>query len=208
VVFLSEMAADLAAANGFKGACAVIRPGLDTVETNASPRDHAIVVVAHLFRYKRVEDAIDGFITSKLADDDYTLHIYGGLYDRPYVDELRRTIARAKDPSSIVMHDTRPPAEVRAAVRAAAAVVQPSACENAPQIVFEALAEKTPIVASDIAAHRELLATGLYDIGDTEAAASLLRDAVEGRLVNRQARALPTWSESAAAVADFCAGCS
>ena len=92
-------------------------------------------------------------------------------------------------------------------MRAATAVVQPSACENAPQIVYEALSEDTPIVASDIPAHAELLGTGLYGVGDTHAVATLLRDAVDGRLVNRAARPLPTWEESAAAVADFCVRC-
>jgi glycosyltransferase involved in cell wall biosynthesis len=207
VVFLSNIAVELAAANGFHGESAVIRPGLDTVAVNRAPRDRTVVVVAHLFRYKRVEDAVEGFAFSKLADDGYTLHLYGGLYDHRYTDEVRAAIASAPDPSSIVVHDTRPPAEVREAVRSATAVVQPSACENAPQIVYEALSEDTPIVASDIPAHRELLRTGLYPVADTHAIAALLRDAVDGKLVNEAARQLPTWKESAAAVADFCARC-
>ena len=83
VVFLSDIAVDLAAANGFRGESAVIRPGLEIVAVNRAPRDRTIVVVAHLFRYKRVEDAVQGFALSKLADEGYTLHLYGGLYDAP-----------------------------------------------------------------------------------------------------------------------------
>jgi glycosyltransferase involved in cell wall biosynthesis len=207
LVFLSEFAAELAMANGFRGESTIIRPGLDVVDPNPAPRERTIVVVAHLFRYKRVEDAVEGFARSKLADDGYTLHVYGGLYDRRYADEVQAHIASTTVANAVVVHDTRPPVEVRAAVRSATAVVQPSACENAPQIVYEALSEHTPIVASDIPAHRELLRDGLYPMGDVDALAEQLREAVNGHLVNRAARELPTWQSSAEAVAAFCARC-
>jgi glycosyltransferase involved in cell wall biosynthesis len=186
---------------GWAGSGRLIRPGL-VDRPGPADRDHVVVVVAHLFRYKRVEDAIAGFRRSGLSAEGYRLDIYGGPYDRPYADTLERLAAEG---SGVNLLGPRAPEETHRAVAQAAVVVQPSACENAPQIVYEAIGRHTPLIASDIGAHRELLANGLYPLGDTEALARAMRDAVKNPAPARTRVELQPWSQVALEIADYCA---
>lgn len=85
-------------------------------------------------------------------------------------------------------------------------MLQCSAAENAPQAVFEALAAGTPIVASDIGAHAELLRTGLYPLGDVSALSRGLSAAAQGFWQEQSKCVLQPWSQFAASVAAFCSG--
>jgi glycosyltransferase involved in cell wall biosynthesis len=205
VIFLSQHAADLLAEHGWRGNGRVLRPGLSTLQPRAhDARDPVVVVVAHLFRFKHVEDAVNGFARSGLAAGGVRLRIYGGHYDKAYVREVRQAIASSGIAESVELTGSRPVAEVQGAISGALAVIQPSICENAPQIVYECIAASTPIVASSIAAHRELLRSGLYPPGEPDGLAAALLEAVDGRAVNEVAVPLGSWTEHAEAIARFC----
>ena len=203
MIFLSGVGLHLAQGHGLRGKSIVIRPGVDAVPVQPmSNRDKIVIVVAHLFRYKRIEDAITAFSASGLGKRGWQLQIYGAPFDRPYY----RLIARLVEESgpSVRFFGNRPAAEVRAAIGRARVMLQCSAIENAPQVVFEALAAQTPVVASDIGAHSELLCRGLYPLGDVFALSKELKAAAEG-LLREQARVpLRPWSEFADAVGRFC----
>jgi len=86
---------------------------------------------------------------------------------------------------------------VAALMRSAAVVVLPSHREGLPIVGLEALAAGSPIVASDIGAHREVLGLGaagrLVAVGDDVAMATaitdLLADPAEAAALGGRARA-------------------
>lgn len=205
VVLLSQTARDLLADVAMPGRVEVIRPGIEPwAEAPGPDRGRDVVVVAHLFRYKRVEDAIRAFAGARLADEGRRLSVYGGRYDQPYVAELEALIAELGLGSSVQLLGARTGTEVREAMRRAAVVLQPSACENAPQVVYECLADGTPIVCSDIAAHRELLGTGLPAVADVEAWTDRLRATLDAPSAPAAAVPLGPWEDAARSIAELC----
>lgn len=203
-VLLSETARTVLDGARLPAHTEVIRPGREEPPEVPVPRGRDVVIIAHLFRYKRVEDAIEAFGAAGLAAQGRTLRVYGGTYDQPYVAELEALITRLGLTGSVELTGARTGAEVRAAMRSAAVVLQPSACENAPQVVYECLADETPIVCSDISAHRELVTGELAPVGDAAAWTRLLVDALDHPRPPVAATSLPTWAESARAIADLC----
>jgi glycosyltransferase involved in cell wall biosynthesis len=204
VVLLSETAKELLGRE-IRGRTEVIRPGLDPAEpVPPGDRGSDVVVVAHLFRYKRVEDAVEAFAAAGDATGGRRLVIYGGHYDAPYVAEIRATIDRLGIRDRVDLVGARTGSEVRAAMRAAAVVLQPSACENAPQVVYECLTDATPIVCSDIAAHRELVDGAHPAVGDVPAWGRALAAALDDPRPPVAAAALGSWADSARAIAEVC----
>lgn len=204
VVFLSESAYALFRQRGWSGRSAVIRPGAPASPPQDVGREDVVVAVAHLFRYKRVEDAVAGFLASRLSERGYRLDIYGGPYDHGYARGIAALVDSVRPRGAVRLRGARPATEVAAAVARAVAVVQPSACENAPQIVYESLAAGTPVIASDIPAHRELLRSGLYPLGDAETAGRRLREAVSNGLGEQERVEIASWSQVAHDIAAFC----
>ncbi len=203
MIFLSDIGLKLARAHGLRGRTIVIRPGVDEIPVQSmSSRDNVVIVVAHLFKYKRVEDAIRAFVASDLGQRGWQLNIYGAPFDRPY----HRLIAHLVEESgsSVRLLGNRPAPEVREAIGRARVMLQCSAMENAPQVVFEALAARTPVVASNIGAHYELISRGLYPLGDIAALSEELMAAAEGSLGEQSKIPLRPWSEFAEAVGRFC----
>ncbi len=205
VVFLSETARDLLDGQRLPARTVVVRPGRDEPPADGPvARGRDLVVIAHLFRYKRVEDAIEAFATLGPARADRRLLVYGGHYDAPYVAELRAAIDRLGVGDAVELVGARPGAEVRAAMRSAAVVLQPSACENAPQVVYECLADATPIVASAIPAHCELLGGELAPVGDVATWTRLVTAALDHPTPPTAAVELGSWADSARAIVELC----
>ncbi len=207
VILLSETARTLLGPT-LPPTAMIIRPGCEPTEPPIDPatRGRDLVVVAHLFRYKRVEDAIEAYAAAGLVGSGRRLLIYGGLYDGPYVAELQATIERLGLGADVDLLGARTGVEVRAAMRAAAVVLQPSTCENAPQVVYECLADATPIVCSDISAHRELVTGDHPAVGDVAAWSRAVTSALDAPRPPVAAIELGTWAAAAAAIAELCHG--
>lgn len=97
----------------------------------------------------------------------------GSSYTDDYVEELRRLAARD---DRIVMPGYVYGAELDEFFTNARTFVQPSAVEGLPLTLLEAMGSGTPVVASDIAPHQEV-------VGVSRAGARLFRDGDLGSLV-------------------------
>jgi glycosyltransferase involved in cell wall biosynthesis len=133
-------------------------PGLLT-EWNLSPGRY-ILFVGRLIRLKGVHTLVNAY--RQLPADfrsRYPLVIAGEACDPGYVRELTK-LSRG---TSVKFVGNQTGAKLAALYRGAALFVQPSECESMPIVVLEAAGEAIPIVASDIAAHREVLGdAGIY----------------------------------------------
>ena len=109
---------------------------------------------------------------------DATLAILG---EGPLQEELRRQAASLGVADRVVLTGLR--ADARAIMGAADAVVVPSVGEGLPLVALEALAGRTPVVATSVRGIRELLTDGrdslLVPAGDAAALAAALRRVLE-----------------------------
>jgi glycosyltransferase involved in cell wall biosynthesis len=110
---------------------------------------------------------------------------------------------RAPDPSDVRHLGYLPEGDLRAVVAGATALCMPSVYEGFGMPVLEAMAAGTPVVASDIPAHREV-ASGhalLVDAADTDAWSQALADppcpSAAGRDAARRHALSFTWGRSA-----------
>lgn len=124
---------------------------------------------------------------------DARLSIYGSLADDPaYVEELRANI---RHPGIHFLGPLKPES-VPEALADLDCLIAPSIWrENAPLSIQEALAAGTPVIATDLGGHRELLENGgglLVPPGDEDAlGAAILRLTTEYDLNTRLARSVP-----------------
>lgn len=127
-------------------------PGLLT-EWNLSPGRY-MLFVGRLIRLKGVHTLISAY--RQLPPDirgKYPLVITGEACDHAYVRELTR-LARG---ANVKFVGNQTGEKLAALFRGAALFVQPSECESMPIVVLEAASQSIPVIASDIAAHREIL---------------------------------------------------
>lgn len=87
---------------------------------------------------------------------DARLHLYGSVVEADYGRRLEAAIGAAGLGGHVLLGGVRAPAEIYAD---ADIIVCPSKSEGQPLVFLEALACGVPVVASDIAAHRELVET-------------------------------------------------
>jgi glycosyltransferase involved in cell wall biosynthesis len=122
-------------------------------EWNLSPGRY-VLFVGRLIRLKGVHTLVNAY--RQLPTDyrsRFPLVIVGEACDAKYVRELTK-LSRG---TSVKFVGNQTGAKLAALYRGAALFVQPSECESMPIVVLEAAGEGLPIIASDIAAHRELL---------------------------------------------------
>ncbi len=127
-------------------------PGLLT-EWNLAP-GRFILFVGRLIRLKGVHTLISAYhqLPAEIRGR-YPLIIAGEACDQKYVRELT-ALARG---ANVKFVGNQTGAKLAALYRGAALFVQPSECESMPIVVLEAAGENVPIIASDIAAHKEIL---------------------------------------------------
>ncbi len=114
--------------------------------------DDYVLFVGRLVPEKRPDLLIKAFAE---LDTDARLVIVGGSsYTDAYVEELRR-LARRDD--RVIMPGYLYGEELGELFTNARALVQPSALEGLPLTLLEAMGSGTPVIASDIAAHREVI---------------------------------------------------
>jgi glycosyltransferase involved in cell wall biosynthesis len=133
-------------------------PGLLT-EWNLIPGRY-LLFVGRLIRLKGVHTLISAYrqLPSELRDR-YPLVVTGEACDQNYVRELT-TLARG---ANVKFVGNQTGAKLAALYRGATLFVQPSECESMPIVVLEAVGENIPVIASNIAAHKEVLGNeGVY----------------------------------------------
>ena len=185
----------------WRGRRTVIPNGADILAIRAAapqPAGTPVVLIAtRLEAYKRVAQAIDAFAA---ADPDARLVVLGG---GPEQARLRERAAPLGD--RVVIAGQVPLDELRSWLRSAAVVVTLSEHEAFGLTVVEGLAAGARVVASDIAAHREVRAYGApwVDLVAPDADAATIGRVIRGALeAPRPLRdlALPTWDDAASRV--------
>jgi len=128
-------------------------------EWNLAP-GRFILFVGRLIRLKGVHTLVNAYrqLPAELRNR-YPLVVAGEACDTTYVRELTRLSRGA----NVKFVGNQTGAALAALYRGAALFTQPSECESMPIVVLEAAGEGLPVIASDIAAHREVLGSdGIY----------------------------------------------
>jgi glycosyltransferase involved in cell wall biosynthesis len=156
------------------------------------PRLLFIGVLAPL---KRAADLVDAH--ARLRHDFPTLEtvLCGATEDRGYTRELKRSI-KERQIAGVSFAGWVDHEGVAALLQTATVVVLPSAQENAPMAIAEAMAAGVPVIATEVGGVAEMISDGatglLYEPGDVaalvERATQLLRDAGLRERISSQAR--------------------
>jgi glycosyltransferase involved in cell wall biosynthesis len=135
-------------------------------------------------------------LTERLGDDAPHLVLVGrrGWENEAVIDHLQRSKAVIRLVHEVSDLSDR---ELARLVGGAAALLSPSLAEGFDLPVVEALALRTPVIASDIPAHRELAgdAATLIDPLDGPAWIAAIEQAMLGDRGRGPAYAAPTWSD-------------
>lgn len=149
--------------------------------------------IGQLARHKGVHVLIDA--VRQVESPDWELTVYGNLAAQPeYVAQLRR--AAGGDPR-IQFPGTFDRARLTAVMQDLDIIVVPSLWyENSPNVIFEAFAHRTPVVATELGGMAELVTHAenglLFPAGDARALAAHLQRILDNRgLVTQLAAGIP-----------------
>lgn len=148
------------------------------LELGINQAEQLVLFVGNLKKDKGLAELIAAFATmseSAHADEPTRLAIIG---TGPYLPELKRLMALLPDPGKVILPGVLPLERIAVWMCAASVVCLPSYMEGVPNVVLEALACGTPVVATSVGGIPEL------DRGD----GSLVL--VEPRSVSELAKAL------------------
>jgi len=176
------------------------RPGLTAADPRPArirtPTGRYCVVMGNGLPHKNVAGGVVAFAGSRRARrEQLTLFVVAGALD----DARQRAIANlveavGADPSSVTFLSELDRSDLAALVQGAEAVLVPSFHEGFSLPVVESISLGTPVVASDISAHRELLGAdpALVNPEDPVAMARALDEALTkpGETLARQRQAL------------------
>jgi glycosyltransferase involved in cell wall biosynthesis len=148
-------------------------------------RDKKVVYVGQLYPWKGTDTLVEAMPDLPGGE----LHVVGGGEDR--IQALREKAARLGVAGRIFFHGQVSPQEVKAHLEDAAVAVLPlgqdliSASFTSPLKLFEYMAARVPIVASDLPSIREVLTHGVNAIlvppGDPRALTEGIRELLEDR---------------------------
>jgi glycosyltransferase involved in cell wall biosynthesis len=108
-----------------------------------------ILFVGVVRRVKRPADLVRAFAEVKKQVPGVSLSISGVLEDAEYVKEMEATIAQ-HNITDVEFLGSRSPEEVAALMRDSSVLVLPSAWENTPMVIAEAMASGLPVIASNV----------------------------------------------------------
>lgn len=137
------------------------------------------VVVADLYRYKGVEDAIRALTAPALRD--LRLHVCGAPMDRVYATRLYRLVADLGVSDRVRFQGSLQREQIFAEIRGATCLIQPTRLESFGLPLLEALQCEVPVVSTDIPVASELGGSlvRLYPSGDVEVLREQLVDLLE-----------------------------
>jgi glycosyltransferase involved in cell wall biosynthesis len=151
---------DLVAAGIRKGTLAVVPNGLDTriYRQTATPKDEVptLVVVARLKAYKRTDIAIRTLAIVREQVPAARMIVIGEGDERARIERLARAL---NQPVTFLGHVLDP--EKVSWLNRAHVVLCPSEKEGFGLVALEAMACGTPVVASDVAGHRDVVPDGV-----------------------------------------------
>jgi glycosyltransferase involved in cell wall biosynthesis/SAM-dependent methyltransferase len=167
---LSQTSADEFTALGFEGPNLVItgcRGSFDggprVGKPPGLPFDRFVVAVGNALPHKNLAAAAAGFVRSWVgADADLGLVVAANISDDQAAELETVATALGLEPHRVVIRRRLPDEEFCQLVSTAEAVVVPSFHEGFSMPIIEATGLGTPVVASDIPAHRELLGRGAW----------------------------------------------
>lgn len=131
------------------------------------------IFIGTIIPRKQVHVLIETFATERLSN--WKLLILGRLLDTSYVATIMNLIKETSCTERILLKGAVSPVEVPLYLKSADVYVSASEHEGRPNSVLEALATGTPVILSNIEAHREIVAeyrTGfLFELGNSSALA-------------------------------------
>ena len=176
---LSRAAADeLTSLGAVKGNVVVtgcrgsLEGGPRTLRPLGLPFDRYVLALGNSLPHKNLAAAAAGFVRSWVRDGgDLGLVVVGNVLDEQAVDLVDLAVGLGLEPHRVVVHRRVPDEDFAQLISAAEAVVVPSFHEGFSIPIVEATQLGTPVVLSDIPAHRELLGrdTWSFDPADPTA---------------------------------------
>lgn len=142
--------------------------------TQLAPEDRMVLMVAEFIPRKRHADALHAF--QRLNDKNATLVFAGAGPTMPAMQRLSKQLGLEGRVRFLGFRR-----DIAVLMKAAQILLLCSIQEGLPRSIMEALSLEVPVVASDIRGNRELLEGGagyLYPVGDIEALAQILEDAL------------------------------
>jgi glycosyltransferase involved in cell wall biosynthesis len=141
--------------------------------------DKHVLFVGAFTRLKRPMDLLEAFAAVKEQHVDATLTLAGPEEDRQYVKEMKRVTAERKI-RDVRFVGPQSPEQIARLMRAATVLVLPSAQENSPMVVAEAMASGLPVIASRVGGVPHMITDGvdglLFECGNVmELSRHLLR---------------------------------
>jgi glycosyltransferase involved in cell wall biosynthesis/SAM-dependent methyltransferase len=138
------------------------RPGLVATDARAAtitvPEDRYCVLVGNSLPHKNIASGVAAFTRSRLARAGRMKLIVIAMLDDAQQDAVRQMAASTgRDAASIAFLQQLDRSDLSRVIQDAEAVIVPSLHEGFSLPIVESLGLATPIVASDIPAHRELL---------------------------------------------------
>lgn len=114
-----------------------------------------LLVVAHFYRYKRIEGAIRAFGILADTHSDVKLVVAGEPHQQAYAAELRDLVQQLDLTDRVDFLGSVDRDEIPGLFAGAEALLFGTECENAPITLLESLKAGCPVVASSIPASRE-----------------------------------------------------
>jgi glycosyltransferase involved in cell wall biosynthesis len=143
-------------------------------------REPMVFHCSFMDKKKRVVDLIRGFARCQEMVPEARLELVGDGEDREAAERLAH--ARLK-PGSFIFHGLKPLAELADYMRRAAVFALPSAAENLPCVLINAMACGTPVVTTRVGDIERIVSSEqgiLHDSGDIEALAQALKQVLRG----------------------------
>ena len=116
----------------------------------AGVRTPFVLFPSHVYRYKHVLEAAEGFLRHVAPrEPKLELVVAGETFDGPYIAEVRRLCATYPDGARVRFIGSVDSKTLSAMYRASAAMIFPSRSENCPNILLEGLAHGCAMAVSD-----------------------------------------------------------